>query len=236
MISFTDQAGRQLLREALAAGTAEAFFPLIANLHTQAEPSWCGLGTLVTVLNALEIDPGRTWKGPWRWFGEELLSCCKSLDQATAEGVTLSEVACMARCNSADALAHHAVPGSLPDLRAALEASTRAPAGPFVIANYHRGGLGQTGSGHFSPLAAWHPSKDLVLILDVARFKYPPHWVPLERLWQAMRAEDSASQHARGWIVAARSRDGAAPDLGEARALAGRLEALGITCPVPPAP
>ena len=50
----------------VAAGDAGAFFPLVANLHTQTEPAWCGFGTLVTVLNALEIDPGRVWKGPWR--------------------------------------------------------------------------------------------------------------------------------------------------------------------------
>ena len=31
------------------------------------------------VLNALHIDPGRQWKGPWRWFHEELLDCCKDL-------------------------------------------------------------------------------------------------------------------------------------------------------------
>jgi hypothetical protein len=27
----------------------------------------------------------------------------------------------------------------------------------------------------------------MVLILDVARFKYPPHWVPLEVLYEAMQ-------------------------------------------------
>lgn len=31
------------------------------------------------ILNALEIDPHRLWKGPWRWFSEDLLNCCKDL-------------------------------------------------------------------------------------------------------------------------------------------------------------
>ena len=31
-----------------------------------------GLAVLL-FLAGLEIDPGRAWKGPWRWFGEELL-------------------------------------------------------------------------------------------------------------------------------------------------------------------
>lgn len=30
----------------------------------------------------------------------------------------------------------------------------------------------------------YHAETDQVLILDVARFKYPPHWVPLKTLWE----------------------------------------------------
>ena len=33
------------------------------------------------------------------------------------------------------------------------------------------------GDGHFSPLGGYHEARDLVLILDTARFKYAPHWV-----------------------------------------------------------
>ena len=40
----------------------------------------------------------------------------------------------------------------------------------------------------------------MVLILDTARFKYPPHWVPLAQLYQAMAAVDSATGKARGFI------------------------------------
>lgn len=41
----------------------------------------------------------------------------------------------------------------------------------FVVASYDRRSLGQTGSGHFSPLAALDEVSDSVLVLDVARFK-----------------------------------------------------------------
>ena len=33
----------------------------------QDEPAFCGLGTLVTALNALAVDPGRIWKGVRRF-------------------------------------------------------------------------------------------------------------------------------------------------------------------------
>ena len=57
-----------LFRDALACGTMECYFPLAAQFTTQADPAFCGLGTLAMVLNALNIDPGRVWKGPWRWY------------------------------------------------------------------------------------------------------------------------------------------------------------------------
>ncbi len=36
---------------------------------------------------------------------------------------------------------------------------------------------GCAGDGHFSPIGGFHAQRDLVLILDTARFKYAPHWV-----------------------------------------------------------
>lgn len=44
------------------------YFKLAAQFQTQDEPSYCGLSTLVMVLNTLGVDPGRVWKGPWRWW------------------------------------------------------------------------------------------------------------------------------------------------------------------------
>lgn len=236
LVGFSSTEGRVLLREALAEGTAEAFFPLMAHLHTQSEPAWCGLGTLVTVLNALEIDPGRAWKGPWRWFGEELLDCCKSLDAIRAEGLNLHELACLARCNGAAARVRVAEAGAEDRFRADLEASVRAPSGPFIACNYARGALGQTGTGHFSPVAAWHRGRDLALVLDVARFKYPPHWAPVSKLVQAMSEVDPATQAPRGWVVLERPEGAPEVDPAELAALTARLRDLGAPCvPSPPA-
>lgn len=41
----------------------------------------------------------------------------------------------------------------------------------------------------------------MALILDVARFKYPPHWVPLSLLWEAMETVDEAIGHPRGYTL-----------------------------------
>jgi len=178
----------------------EAFFPLIEQFHTQADPAFCGLGSLVMVLNALGVDPGRVWRGPWRWFSEELLDCCTPLSAVRIAGVTLDEVACLARCNGAEVQLGSPVQTALAEFRAAVDASTRA-ASPLMIASYSRSALGQTGAGHFSPIGGYHAGSDSVLVLDVARFKYPPHWVQLPVLFEAMRDIDPVTGRTRGWVT-----------------------------------
>lgn len=200
-IAFSSPEGRQLFREALADGTMEGYFPLAEQFHTQAEPAFCGLGTLVVVLNALAIDPGRQWRGPWRWFGEELLDCCRPLEVVRREGLTVAQMVCLARCNGARVEVVHADEGELAGLREqVVTAATRADE-PYLVAAYSRRTLGQTGDGHYSPIGGYHRGRDLVLLLDVARFKYPPHWVPLPLLWEAMHPADTVTGRSRGYLL-----------------------------------
>src|SRR4051794_16254390 len=102
-IAFSSPDGRQVFAEALATGGLDGYFPLAEQFHTQSDPSFCGLGSLVVALNALGIDPGRLWKGPWRWFGEEMLDCCVPLEAVRAAGLTPAQGACPARRNRAPA-------------------------------------------------------------------------------------------------------------------------------------
>lgn len=196
---FSSPAGRQLFAEALAAGGLDGYFPLAEQFHTQSEPAFCGLGSLVVALNALAIDPGRLWKGPWRWFSEDLLDCCVSLEEVRRRGLDLDEVTCLARCNGAAVELHRPETSGLEAWRESLTAAAHGDG--VVIASYNRSDLDQTGEGHFSPIGGYHAARDLVLVLDVARFKYPPHWIPAERLWRAMHAIDSTTGRSRGWIV-----------------------------------
>ncbi len=198
-IPFSSAEGRRLFAEALATGGLDGYFPLAEQFHTQAEPTFCGLGSLVMALNALAIDPGRLWKGPWRWFGEELLDCCVPLEVVRTRGLDLDELTCLARCNGADVTLHRADTSPLETLRSTLAEGARAEA--VIVASYDRSALGQTGTGHFSPIGGYHHERDLTLILDVARFKYPPHWVSAERLWEAMRAIDPTTGKSRGWLT-----------------------------------
>ena len=60
--------------------------------RTQDEPAFCGLASLAMVLNALAVDPRRPWKGPWRWFHEQMLDCCRPLSEVIQTGVILDQV------------------------------------------------------------------------------------------------------------------------------------------------
>lgn len=65
----------------------------IVSFHrTQDEPAFCGLASIAMVLNALAIDPKRAWKGPWRWFHEQMLDCCQPLTQVLQTGIVLNQV------------------------------------------------------------------------------------------------------------------------------------------------
>ena len=239
---------------------------LLSQFHTQAEPAYCGLASLVMALNALAIDPRKVWKGPWRWYAEDLLDCCVPLPDVREQGITLPQAACLARCNGCTALAQHVPPASaepselgaaVQDFRRHVRAACGGDAGAAVaaaaaaaplpsasgddhsmaelstqpivlesvlIASYHRGTLGQTGTGHFSPVAAYSPTHDSVLILDSARFKYDPHWVKLPLLVQAMQAEDTSTGKPRGYMLLRRS---AAATLWMARLASLRTAKLG---------
>jgi glutathione gamma-glutamylcysteinyltransferase len=200
-IAFSSTKGRKLFREALELGGLEGYFALAEQFHTQAEPAFCGLGTMVVVLNALAIDPGRIWRGVWRWYGEEMLDCCRSLPVIKETGITLDEFVCISRCNGAKVTAHRYLERSLDEFRQDIKRITSTAQGIYMVAAYSRRVLGQTGDGHFSPVGGYHSQRDLVLLLDVARFKYPPHWVPLSLLWQAFEPPDPETNRSRGYIL-----------------------------------
>jgi len=204
---FSSAEGRKLFTNALAEGYSSSYFPLAEQFTTQAEPAYCGISTLIVVLNALSIDPGRVWKGPWRWYSEEMLDCCVPLSTVQKEGITFEQLMCLGKCNGASVKSKFGSDVSLDEFRSIVKRITSNPdSAPlsFLICSYSRRTLGQTGDGHFSPIGAYNEESDKVLILDVARFKYPPHWVSLDLLHEAMQQIDKTTGKSRGFAVLTR--------------------------------
>ena len=60
-----------------------------------------------------------------------------------------------------------------------------------VLVNYDRSAVGQVGGGHWSPIGSYSEKEDMFLLLDVAKYKYPPTWIPTECLFDGLATEDS---------------------------------------------
>lgn len=108
-------------------------------------------------------------------------------------GITFDQFACLAICNTLDVKSFRIDDETTEEKFRDLIAATTRTATDVVVVSYSRPALGQTGVGHFSPVGGYHPGRDLVLILDVARFKYPPHWVTVSQLFNAMTFADSTT-------------------------------------------
>jgi hypothetical protein len=202
IVTLNSREGQGMLVQSISAGDAAAYFPLAEQFLTQSSPPLCGPATIAMVLNSLAIDPNRVWKGVWRWYSEEMLLACASMDWSV--GLTMQEFAHLAECNGT--IVSNFVSGgpgaSLEEFRASVQRLCADDTmSRRLVVNFSRATLGQTGeAGHYSPVAAYNREKDSVLILDVARFKYPPFWVPVPLLAEAMKEIDPSTGSSRGFF------------------------------------
>jgi len=93
---------------------------------------------------------------------------------------------------------------SLETFRSAIVACSRR-SGLHMVVNFSRKVLNQTGSGHFSPVVGYNSQKDMCLVLEVARFKYPAFWCPVSLLYEALEPLDRDTGNPRGFFVIAKS-------------------------------
>ncbi|KAG0358585.1 hypothetical protein BG005_002141 [Podila minutissima] len=199
LISFTSPKGKQLFRKMLESGYGEGYFSLVGNFTTQSEPAFCGPSSLAMVLNSLEVDPQRQWKGAWRWYSDELLECCAPADQVKAKGITFNQFACLSKCHC-DVQVRRANQVSLEQFKKDLEMVCSRDDIHMVV-SFSRKALGQTGDGHFSPIGGYVPSEGMVLVLDTARFKYPSYFVSVKELWKSLFPIDVETGSSRGYFL-----------------------------------
>lgn len=131
-------------------------------------------------------------------------NCCHDEQDVKSNGISMEQFVCIARCHGALARPIRAADTDVATFRQHVVAAVSTPSAPYLVASFSREVLGQTGDGHFSPIAGYDPQSDHILVLDVARFKYPPWYVPLELLFKAMRTTDPATGLSRGyaWVAA----------------------------------
>eukprot|EP00581_Thalassiosira_minuscula_P008474 CAMPEP_0183708584 /NCGR_PEP_ID=MMETSP0737-20130205/4850_1 /TAXON_ID=385413 /ORGANISM="Thalassiosira miniscula, Strain CCMP1093" /LENGTH=494 /DNA_ID=CAMNT_0025936479 /DNA_START=197 /DNA_END=1681 /DNA_ORIENTATION=+ len=83
---------------------------------------------------------------------------------------------------------------ALSRMRYEMKAALVDPDARLMI-NYDRKGLGQMGGGHFSPIGAYHAPTDSFLIMDVAKYKYPPVWVGADTLYTSLATIDKCGTY-----------------------------------------
>jgi hypothetical protein len=186
------------------------YAPLAETFLTQANLAYCGVASSVMALNSLGVPaPAVSGYGSNRfWTQDNLFSAEASravLDPAVVarRGMTLQQLRDLLASTGARARAIHASTLDLPAFRRLVEASLANPDDRLLV-NYLRRSVGQEGGGHISPLAAYHAASDRVLLLDVARYRYPSVWLSLATLWQAMRSTDPDSGRSRGLVLVSR--------------------------------
>jgi Phytochelatin synthase len=198
---------------------------LAASFDTQITQAFCGVASSVMVLNASGGPKHLSAPyEPYRYFTQcnifnDRARARLDLDLIADEGLTLAQLQWLlnaqdgvrATCVHAGAPAASGASEAVPPCEVAGDArqfrgAAKAALGErdrFVLINYSRATLSDNGQGggHFSPLGAYHEESDSFLVMDVARYKYPPFWVDADLLWQAMATTDAVSDRHRGYVI-----------------------------------
>ncbi|HVE81702.1 MAG TPA: phytochelatin synthase family protein [Myxococcales bacterium] len=203
LISLDSEEGQKLLLESKA---NRDYFALSSRFMTQRSTSYCGVASSVMVLNAMPIAAPevKEWK-PFRAFTEDNVFNEQARAATTPEavsrgGLTMDQIAHLLSSNGVAAKPVFAGASSLEEFRREAAANAGRP-DDYVLIDFWRGDLGQDVGAHWSPLAAYHEGTDRFLVLDVARFRYPPYWAKAEDLFKAMNTTDMDSGKSRGYVL-----------------------------------
>jgi len=213
---LTDFASRDGETFLIESNAREDYFPLSMQFVTQRTPAYCGVASMVMVLNALNVPaPSTPDNQAFRSFTQDNLldagaDAVLPRDVLARQGMTLDQLGALLALHPVSIEVHHAEDGGLDAFRseasAALESGSR-----FVVVNFLRKAIGQQTGGHISPLAAYDAKEDRFLVLDVARYKYPPFWVKASDLFDAMNTTDASNGgKTRGYVLVARAAPAAA--------------------------
>ena len=209
LIDLRSDQGEALLLETRP---LEAYFPITVAFETQKNQAYCGVASIVIALNAMQAPAPTTPEyQPYTVFTQDnVLSDATDtiLPRAVLarQGMTLDQLGDLLGLHPVTVEVHHAAPGGLEAFRKTA-GDYLAAKDHVVIVNYLRAALGQRRGGHISPLAAYDAKADRFLILDVARYKYPPVWVTASDLFDAMNTTDSDNDNrTRGYVLLAKDK------------------------------
>ncbi|MDF1653782.1 MAG: phytochelatin synthase family protein [Coxiellaceae bacterium] len=204
LIDFNSVKGMQLFNTSTH---KQAFFALSPYFVTEKGLAFCGPASAVMALNALHIDrPTTPQHTPYTIFNQQNIFNEKALTVITPaviyhQGATLAEVAGLLQSNAATVKTIYGSKASLADFKKDAIAAVSGKHS-LILINFCRKYIHEKGCGHFSPLAAYNKTSDRFLLLDVARYKYPPVWVTASGIYKALSTGvDTTSHKSRGYLI-----------------------------------
>lgn len=208
LVALASPQGQDYLWESSA---HQAYLPLASHFVTQKTLAYCGVASMVMVLNALPVPaPSSPEYEPYRTFTQDNLLDARTdailpRDVLAKQGMTMEQFSALLALQPVSVEMHHASDSRLDAFRAAATDALGRP-DHFVIVNFLRRAIGEQSGGHWSPLAAYDAKTDRFLLLDVARYKYPPVWVTAAALFDAMNTPDADNgNHTRGYVLVAKT-------------------------------
>lgn len=203
-VYLNTQAGIHRLEQA---DNRTPYFMVAPYIDTQENMGFCGPASMAAVLNSLpDIHrPPAPPYPPYRYFTQSNLftsesSEIKSYAEVAHSGFTLQQASAFLRRLNVFNQIYWGTDLSAQNLRQVIKESLDN-SDRRIIADFNRPVFGQEGGGHYSPIVAYDSATDSVLILDVAKFKYPPFWVTIDDLLVSLKAIDSDSGRSRGLII-----------------------------------
>jgi hypothetical protein len=203
LVYLNSSAGAQRL---LQADYNRQYFAVQPFVDTQENLAFCGPASMAAVLNSLprETRPVAPQLKPFPYFTQDSFfnqrtQTIKTREATLRSGLTLQQMTEMFRQFAVNADLFYGDQLTESTFRDLMTTAMGDP-NTRLVANFDRKTLNQQGAGHFSPIAAYDSASDSVLIVDVAKFKYPPFWVSVVDLLNAMNTIDSDSGKSRGLI------------------------------------
>ncbi len=204
LVSLNSDMGEKLLLDSQA---RQSYWNLSIQFITQKTQSYCGVASIVMVLNALGSPaPATPEYAPYRVFTQDDFfnadtEKVRPQSLIARRGMTVDQIGGLLAAYAVEESVHHAADTDVDTFRQQAVRYLSAK-DHYVIVNYLRGALGQVRGGHISPLAAYDSAADRFLILDVARYKYPPVWVSASDLFAAMNTPDADNDNrSRGFVL-----------------------------------
>lgn len=188
-----------------SSGAKANFWKLARFYESQIRSTYCSIASSVIVLNTLSVEaPKSMFLGKYRMFTQEEFfseTVCAVIDQSEVleRGISLEELEAVLKVFPLEVWKYEAQNLSYEEIRYLLVSALKN-SNQCVLALYQRRELNQEGGGHWSPIAAYDAESDSFLIMDVAKFKYPPVWVNASELINAMQTTNIYDQ-SRGFII-----------------------------------